>query len=103
MSAPTAVTPDQLAACRALFDKHPDDVIGALAESGRVLQRLEVLFTVLEEMAGHEATATNPNRVQVARIASLAGAGRHVAADMANSADCESEAMRAQLRKGSAA
>lgn len=101
-SAPFRASAGQREKCRALFDKHPEDVVDLLANVAEALDQLDVIFDVMESVAkrnGREVDTGVSPCIEFTRLAALAGAGRHVAADWANIAAVEGENMLAHLRK----
>jgi len=75
---------------KSAFGEHPDDVIGVMRTAVEVLGQLEAVFLSIE---GDLERARSP----LTHTRKIAGAGRYIAADMANYVDCMREKYEGSL------
>lgn len=93
----TDFTPATVAGCKALTGQHPADLVATVAECADVLGELEQLFCAIDA-ASDLAHPRDNLGLALSHIHGLAGAGRRVAADLANYADCQREDLLNALR-----
>lgn len=76
---------------KALFCKHPEDVISPIRSAAQALGWLEEILQIIVQESGAE-------RINSVRVKSLAEAGAYIAYDIGNFADDAHETMLESLR-----
>ena len=94
-SAPSSLSP--IGAAKAVFGKHPEEVISLVKTGMDTLNWLGALFNVIQLLKNHPSN--HPSSYQIKYLVAM---GDYIASDLSNFLDCEHEQMADCLKAAKA-